>query len=67
MFENNTAAQGGHMYVNNSSTVNIENSTFVNGHAITFGGAIMNAMDTGTINIISVQLQKFSRKTWWGN
>lgn len=52
-FENNTAAQGGHIYVNNSATVNIENSTFKNGHSITYGGAIMNAMDTGTISITS--------------
>ncbi|KAB3527112.1 right-handed parallel beta-helix repeat-containing protein [Alkaliphilus serpentinus] len=53
IFENNTAVEGGHIYVNNSGNVNIESCTLKDGHAVTLGGAITNAMDTGTINITS--------------
>lgn len=52
-FEDNIAVEGSHIYVNNSGNVTIESSTLKNGHAITYGGAIMNGMNTGTINITS--------------
>ncbi len=51
IFENNTAVEGGHIFVNNSSTVNIESSTFENGHALYSGGAIMNSYYEATTNI----------------
>ncbi len=41
-FNNNTAVQGGHIYVANPANVTIENCTFENGHALSDGGAIKN-------------------------
>lgn len=41
-FDNNTGVQGGHMYIANGANAVIENSTFVNGHALVDGGAIKN-------------------------
>lgn len=38
-FDNNTAVQGGHMYVS-TGIVTIQNSIFTNGHALSDGGAI---------------------------
>lgn len=50
-FENNTALEGGHIFVNNTSTVNIEGSTLKNGHASYSGGAVMNSYYEATTNI----------------
>lgn len=41
-FDSNTGVQGGHMYIGNGANVVIENSTFINGHALVDGGAIKN-------------------------
>lgn len=41
-FEDNSAYEGGHIYVSESSKVTIENSIFKNGHAYYSGGAIKN-------------------------
>jgi hypothetical protein len=50
-FDNNTAVEGGHIFVNNSSTVNINDSIMKNGHASISGGAIMNSYYEATTNI----------------
>ncbi|QUH18684.1 hypothetical protein [Alkaliphilus sp. B6464] len=50
-FDNNTALEGGHIFVNNASTVNIDGSTFRNGHASNSGGAVMNSYYEATTNI----------------
>lgn len=50
-FENNTALEGGHIFVNNASTVNIQGSTLKNGHASNSGGAVMNSYYEATTNI----------------
>lgn len=52
-FDNNAGVEGGHIYLDNSANVTIENSILKNGYAISNGGAIKNSVNTATANVIS--------------
>lgn len=52
-FKDNTAVQGGHIYIANVAIANLSNCTLKNGHASSDGGAIRNASSVATCNITS--------------
>ncbi|QNO15331.1 hypothetical protein HYG86_11415 [Alkalicella caledoniensis] len=69
IFDNNRAVQGGHIYVSQYppfTNVEIHNSTFINGHATSDGGAIRVDRSPTTCNIYSSIIKDNSADSYGG-